>query len=54
MKLILIGSTQFGKFFPDFMWPLLYRGYCIEFLVFWKIVGDARNARKTTAWLSSF
>ena len=29
MKLILIFSTQFGKFVPDFMLPLLYRGYCM-------------------------
>ena len=54
MKLILIGSTQFGNFFPDFMLPLLYKGYCIEFIVFWKRVGGAGNARKTIAWLSRF
>ena len=29
MKLILICSTQFDKFFPDFMLPLLYIGYCM-------------------------
>ena len=49
MKLILIVSTQFGKFSPYFMLPLLYIGYCIEFIVFWKRVGGAGNARKTTA-----
>ena len=49
MKLILIGSTQFGKFFPDLMLPLLYRGYCIEF-----IVGGEGKVRKTTPWLSRF
>ena len=54
MKLILIGSTQFDKFFPNFMLSLLYRGYCIEFIVFWKRVGGAGNARKATAWLNRF
>ena len=54
MKLILIDSTQFGKFFPDFMLPLLYRGYCIESVVFWKRVRGAENARKTTTLLSKF
>ena len=38
MKLILICSKQFSKFFLDFMLPLLYKGYSIEFLVFWKRV----------------
>ena len=54
MKQILIGLRQFGNFFPDFRLPLLYKGYCIEFIVFWKRVGGARNARKTTTWLSRF
>ena len=54
MKLILIGSTQFDKFFLDFMLPLLYRGYYIEVIVFWKRVGGTGNARKTIAWLSRF
>ena len=27
MELILICSTQFDKIFPDFMFPLIYRGY---------------------------
>ena len=49
MKLISIGSTLFDKFFLDFMLPLLYRCYCIEF-----IVGGQGNVRKTTAWLSRF
>ena len=35
MKLILIGSTQFGKFFPDFMLPLLYI-YLLNLLCFGK------------------
>ena len=54
MTLILLGSTQFGKFIPDFMLPLLDRGYYIEFIVFWKRVGVVGNSRKTTAWLSRF
>ena len=54
MKLILIRSSQFDKFFPDFMLPLLYGGYGIEFIVFWKRFGGAGNAKKTTTWLSRF
>ena len=54
MKLILISSTQFGKFFPNFMLPLLYKGYCIEFIMFWKRVGGTGNPIKTIAWLSKF
>ena len=46
MKLILIRSTQFGKFFLDCMLPLLYRGYYIEFIMFWKRVGGVGNSKK--------
>ena len=54
MKLILIGSTQFGNFFPRIyvafiIQRLLYRIYCVlEKSLRYK------NARKTTAWLSRF
>ena len=36
MKLILICSKWFGKFVPNVELPLLYRGYCIKFMVFGK------------------
>ena len=54
MKIILISSTQFDKFFPNFMLPLLYKGYCIEFIMFWKRVGGIGNPIKTITWLSKF
>ena len=49
MKLILICSNWFGKFVPNVMLPLLHRGYCIEFIVFWERIGGAGNAMKATA-----
>ena len=49
MKLILNCLILFDKFFPDFMLPLLHRGYCIEFIVFWERIGGAGNAMKATA-----
>ena len=42
------------QFFPRFYVAILYKGYYIEFIVFWKRVGGVGNARKTTAWLSRF
>ena len=36
MKLILICSMYFGKFVSNFELPLLYRCYCIKFMVFGK------------------
>ena len=54
MKLILNFSVFFGKFFLDFMLPLLHRGYCIEFIVFWERIGGSGNTMKATKRWESF
>ena len=54
MKLILNCSILFGKFFPDFMFPLLHKGYCVEFIVFWERFTGAGNSMKATARWAGF
>ena len=54
MKLILICSKWFGKFVPNVMLPLLQKGYCIEFIVFWERIGGVGNAMKATACWAGF
>ena len=54
MKLILNCSILFGKFFPYFMLPLLHRGCCIEFIMFWERIRGEGNAMKAIARWAGF